>query len=1051
MNWKQEWEQPTMRQRIKPFWFWNGDMNEGEIEHQLKEMKEQGLGGAFICARQGQTIPYLNQQWFDRIAFACKKAREYGLEVWLYDEYPYPSGVSGGEVLLRHPEAGHTTLNIQTFEEEGGKDIECLLGWTRVMYAKAIPKCLDGSLDWENAVDLADNIGVLQPQEIYQQTGLTAYNKKRFFSYEPTHVLNKKLPEGKWKIVVCGSKKLSDFKYYGNYFDPCNREAVKTFLETTHEKYQKTLGDEMGKSVYGMFSDEVGFLGILPWSEQLPPYFKQKYGYDICTVLAAIQDNTYPDAAKIRYEYYQALHELFRENYHKQTSDWCKEHNILYATEVPSMRRSTQIYSTVPGGDCAHEKLGYSLDETYEKDLLHYRSCAMGVSSVARQMGRDYAMIESFHSVGWSMTLQDAKWMLDLLASMGINFYNVHAFYYTIDSITKHDAPPSQFLQNPYWKHYHLLADYAGRLSAWISNTESTNHIAVLDPVVSYWTHLGSPFHKFSYAGKDSKEKLELETLKADWMYMIKELRYAHIGTDLLDSEILAMAEIVDGKIKIGKAEYDTLLLTPNTAIESIATEKIKEFIRSGGRTIAFGLLPYEVVDKDIQPEKTWKEMFGIENPIKTKYWGKGNGIEIIKHGNTAFVSSNGCIKEAGNPEEWISLIEEIAETPVKVKIAEKDKKSVFSSIRRGENGELYIMVGNYEKNYVNLSVELKEGQNSAWCMSFENAKETILAMKKQCVKVMLAPFETKLLRFDKKESQIEEGIAKKEMPILVVDTKEPMEVSIKGKNVYRMEQYQISLDKENWKQTTVETLIETCAATKLLTGEDMVYQSEFGTPKSIHIQYPLSLYYKTDVNIQVIPKQAGLLLDNRSITGEYKIFINGHVLDNKAFEPTFINDQNNRIQDITSLLKEGKNEIFVEVIASHDWDGIRDPLFIVGDFGVEDGYITQMPEKAILEKNYIKGFPYYSGDFVFKGSFSSEIEGEAELKLSCSDELHDCIEVIVNGEDLGIRAFSPNIWHIKPGILKKENSIEIVYTNTLIHMLEGSYFDYDSHKTVVI
>ena len=91
MNWKQEWEQPTMRQRIKPFWFWNGDMNEGEIDHQLREMKEQGLGGAFICARQGQTVPYLNQRWFDKIAFACKKAREYGLEVWLYDESPYPS------------------------------------------------------------------------------------------------------------------------------------------------------------------------------------------------------------------------------------------------------------------------------------------------------------------------------------------------------------------------------------------------------------------------------------------------------------------------------------------------------------------------------------------------------------------------------------------------------------------------------------------------------------------------------------------------------------------------------------------------------------------------------------------------------------------------------------------------------------------------------------------------------------------------------------------------------------------------------------------------
>ena len=31
MDWKQEWNHPTMRQRIKPFWFWNGDLTEEEI------------------------------------------------------------------------------------------------------------------------------------------------------------------------------------------------------------------------------------------------------------------------------------------------------------------------------------------------------------------------------------------------------------------------------------------------------------------------------------------------------------------------------------------------------------------------------------------------------------------------------------------------------------------------------------------------------------------------------------------------------------------------------------------------------------------------------------------------------------------------------------------------------------------------------------------------------------------------------------------------------------------------------------------------------------
>ena len=1047
MNWENEWKCPTMRQRIKPFWFWNGDMNEAEIDRQLREMKEQGLGGAFICARQGQTIAYLNNQWFDRIAFACRKAKEYGLEVWLYDEYPYPSGVSGGEVLLRHPEAGHTVLSIQIYDAAGGEETECNLGWEKVMYAKAVRKLPDGTLDWNDTIDITDDIGVLQPQEIYQKTGLTAYNNKRFFSYGPTHVLNVTLPEGGWRLVICSSKALNDFKYYGNYFDPCNKAAVQTFIETTHEKYQKTLGDEMGKSVYGMFSDEVGLLVRLPWSEQLPAYFEKRFGYDIRSVLAAIGDKTYPDAAKIRYEFYQALHELFRESYHKPMSDWCNEHNILYATEVPSMRRSTQIYSTVPGGDCAHEKLGRSLDWTYERDLHSYRSCAMGVSSVSRQMNRDYAMIESFHSVGWSMTLQDAKWMLDLLASMGINFYNVHAFYYTIDSITKHDAPPSQFLQNPYWKNYHLLADYAGRLSAWLSNTESLNTVAVLDPVVSYWTHLANSFQRFGYAGTDQDEEADLNTLKDDWMHIIKELRYSHIGADLIDTEIMAMAEIADGRMRIGKAEYNTLVITPNTAIERTATEKIKEFLKSGGRVIAIGLLPYEVVDEDEQVEKTYQEIFGVEKDTKADYWQEGSGVEVIRNGNAVFVSTNGNVKHAGSEEKWISLIAEAAAFPVSVSVPDKDRKSLFSSIRRGRDGELYIMLGNYEKNYVDAELSLKEDQSSAWHMSLENAEITGMEMQSGIVKVSLAPFETKLIRFDRQPASAEE----KDRPIIIIDTANPMEVSIKGGNIYRMEMFEVSLDRKNWKETEVKTLIELCDASGILTGENLVYDSEFGTPKHIGIKYPVKLYYKTKVEIETLPGKAELLLDARCITGDYVISVNGHVLANRDFEAVFINDQNNRMQDVSAYLKQGENEIAVEVTAEHDWDGIRDPLYLVGDFGVADGRIVQMPKTAALREKYIEGFPYYSGDFIFKGSFAAEPGVEADLRLSCSDEIHDCMEVIVNGETLGVRAFSPNTWHVKPGVLRKENTVEIIYTNTLIHMLEGSYFDYDEHETVKI
>ncbi len=105
------------------------------------------------------------------------------------------------------------------------------------------------------------------------------------------------------------------------------------------------------------------------------------------------------------------------------------------------------------------------------------------------------------------MTLQDAKWMLDRLAAMGINFFNSHAFFYTLNGLRKHDAPPSLFLQNPYWPHFKKLGDYAGRISYLLSKGKPALSIAVLDPTTSLWTHLGKPFHAFKYGAATRLKK----------------------------------------------------------------------------------------------------------------------------------------------------------------------------------------------------------------------------------------------------------------------------------------------------------------------------------------------------------------------------------------------------------------------------------------------------------------------------------------------------------------------------------------------------------------
>lgn len=481
MSFQSFFRNPPASYRLTPFWFWNGDMDEKEIVRQIREMAEKGVGGFFICARQGLEIPYLSEQWFRLVAVAIEAAQHYELDVWLYDEYPYPSGMSGGEVILEHPDARHRQLLPHSLIVAGPQTFSYPLPWARVLYARAIP------IDDTTAapIDLVPYIGSAPSQSVFQSTGLTKYTNKRFFTAELQKQLVWDVPPGHWNITLFLEKEINEFKYFGTYVDPCHKEAMQTFIATTYEPYAQHFREHFGRTIKGFFTDEVGMLSHVPWSPRLPAFFRERYGHELLESLPTVVYGQGEKIAQTRYQFFQSLHLLLRETYHQQVGNWCEQHALHYMTEVPSMRMTTQLYSYVPGGDSAHEKIGRSLEWILDNNAYNLRADPKIASSLASQLGTERAMIECFHSVGWSMTLQDAKWMLDRLVALGINFFVLHAFFYSISGLRKHDAPPSQFLQNPYWAYFHQLTDYAGRLCYAMSQGQAHVPVAIVHPTTS--------------------------------------------------------------------------------------------------------------------------------------------------------------------------------------------------------------------------------------------------------------------------------------------------------------------------------------------------------------------------------------------------------------------------------------------------------------------------------------------------------------------------------------------------------------------------------------
>ena len=203
---------------IQPFWFWNGNLDREEIVRQIGEMHDQGISGFIIHPRQGMELPYLSETYFEYIDLAVEQAKKWDMEVWLYDEYPYPSGVTAGQVTLDHPEYQCKMLDMKEHQAEAGETVVMDMPWGQILSAKAYP-IKDGETDWGNGIDLSGYIGTAYQEEVFQFSGLTEYNHKRYFTGQQARRLWWTAPEGSWQIYVFTEVVMTGFKYFNTYVD----------------------------------------------------------------------------------------------------------------------------------------------------------------------------------------------------------------------------------------------------------------------------------------------------------------------------------------------------------------------------------------------------------------------------------------------------------------------------------------------------------------------------------------------------------------------------------------------------------------------------------------------------------------------------------------------------------------------------------------------------------------------------------------------------------------------------------------------------------------
>ena len=100
-----QFSQPPKEYTTSPFFVWNADITNEEIDNFLVSFKNAGSSQVFIHPRPGLITEYLSDKWFSFFKHAVEKGKELDMDIWIYDENSYPSGFAGGHVPAEMPES----------------------------------------------------------------------------------------------------------------------------------------------------------------------------------------------------------------------------------------------------------------------------------------------------------------------------------------------------------------------------------------------------------------------------------------------------------------------------------------------------------------------------------------------------------------------------------------------------------------------------------------------------------------------------------------------------------------------------------------------------------------------------------------------------------------------------------------------------------------------------------------------------------------------------------------------------------------------------------
>lgn len=885
--------------RSAPFWSWNDKLSSDELVRQAKDMKEHGMGGFFMHSREGLETEYLGKEWMKCIKAVVEVSRKIGMNAWLYDEDRWPSGFAGGRVPSQGDKYRAKALGMEKVTKERkltGKELAsfCIKlkngKITNLRKSEEKDKLLPG----ENEIGLVFTREVAKPSEWFNDDA---------------------------------------------YSDNLNSDAVRAFINSTYEAYKEEVGDEFGKTIPGIFTDEPNFssgtfrqeIEWIPWTDGFAEYFEEMCGYNFLEVIPYFFFDA-EKSKKVRHDYWLALTRRFQEAYSKQLGKWCEKNNLLFTghylseNDFPGQIKTVgaamphYVYQHVPGIDILTE----SIHET-----LTVKQC----SSVANQFKRNIVLSETYGCSGWEFTFEGQKWVGDWQYALGVTLRCQHLTLYTLKGCGKRDYPPSFNYNTTWWKYNKVVEDYFARLSSLLMKGKAKRDVLLIHPISGAWS---------LFNGKNSDE---VQKISDEFQAIADGILALHYDYDLGDELILKDYGKVEGeKFLVNRAQYKVIILPPMRNIESSTVELLEDFLKQGGKVFVIGPLSDTV---DGQKSQECRRLSKYEGLI-----------------------------EVENLSKLAPLLEQNLEREISIKEKNGLQGPSFIYIEREIDGKKVFFVVNLDKekgHQVDIFFK-SEGRLEEW-NALTGEISGIPTRKDNgylTISASFGPVGSKLFLIDPKGQPATEKPLSRER-LLAVAWGKPSGVAFIGPhtqfkrtdpNVLTLDRASYCFSDENWSKEMPIWKAQKEIREKLAMRPIHIngIPQRYLWCKKPHPNDGKPLSFRITFSVDDIPKDSVYLVLEEAQDFDIR-------LNNQAVSSQPIGWYLDRSFDKISLpiLREGMNELILSCEYKNRME-VED-CFIVGDFGIDihTRSITKEPKRLHFGDWTSQGYPHYAGGIIYQ------------------------------------------------------------------------------------